>query len=177
MISRKLSASSLRRDKGRLDRGAAAVEMALVLPVLLFLLMAMIDFGRGFNATIVSSQAAREGVRLASLNPTGLTTGTIATNPYGDAAIVDRVKNAAGGLSGTYAASCSPPAAGLNVTNVCVTYCPVPAGLSDTASVVLRSNFTWITGISAMSKFIAGSATSFTSPSVVQSMGVMRCAG
>ena len=38
------------RYKGHLDRGCTAVEMALALPVPLFLLKGMIDSGRGFNA-------------------------------------------------------------------------------------------------------------------------------
>ena len=46
VIAQQLPQTSRRRHKGHLDRGAAAVEMALVLPVLLFLLMGIIDFGR-----------------------------------------------------------------------------------------------------------------------------------
>ncbi|HET7474527.1 MAG TPA: TadE/TadG family type IV pilus assembly protein [Dermatophilaceae bacterium] len=51
----------------RRDRGAAAVEMAIVLPVLVAMLFGIIDYGRIFNAEIQLSQATREGVRLASL--------------------------------------------------------------------------------------------------------------
>ena len=46
VIAQQLPQTSRRRHEGHLDRGAAAVEMALVLPVLLFLLMGIIDFGR-----------------------------------------------------------------------------------------------------------------------------------
>ena len=152
--------SSRRRHKCHFERGAAAVEMALVLPVLLFLLMGMIDFGRAYSAQIQLSQAAREGVRLASLNTTGVTGGTVAANPYGDAAILARVQNAAGGVSGV---------------TVTTTYCSVPPGTSQTAEVVAQAPFTWITGISGMSKFF-GSGT-FPTPTTVQSKGVMRCTG
>jgi len=55
------------KHEGHLDRGAVAVEMALVLPVLIAMLMGIIDFSRVFNAELQLSQAAREGVRLASL--------------------------------------------------------------------------------------------------------------
>jgi len=169
MTAQQLPGTSRRRLKGvkrqglaklHFERGAAAVEMALVLPVLLFLFMGMIDFGRGFNAQIQVSQAAREGVRLASLNTSGQSSGTVAANPYGDSAILARVQNAAAGVPGI---------------TVTTTYCSVPAVPSQTAVVVVNAPFTWITGISAMSKFF-GPGT-FPSPSTVQATGVMRCTG
>jgi Flp pilus assembly protein TadG len=49
------------------ERGAAAVEMALVLPVLLVLIFGLVDFGRALNAQITLTSAAREGVRQAAL--------------------------------------------------------------------------------------------------------------
>src|ERR1035441_8138778 len=49
------------------ERGAAAVEFALLLPVLLLLVFGIVDFGRALNAQITLTQAAREGVRLAAL--------------------------------------------------------------------------------------------------------------
>ena len=69
-----------RRHKGRLDRGAAAVEMALVMPILLAMLVGIIDFSRIFNAELQLSQAAREGARLASIRPQLLTTVLDATD-------------------------------------------------------------------------------------------------
>ena len=45
------------------DRGAAAVEMALVLPVLVAILLGIIEFGRVLNTQQVLTHAAREGVR------------------------------------------------------------------------------------------------------------------
>lgn len=52
----------------RRDRGAAAVEAALVLPLLLLLVFGIIDFGRMLNAQIKVTEAAREGARASSLN-------------------------------------------------------------------------------------------------------------
>ncbi|WP_344125586.1 TadE family protein [Luedemannella flava] len=52
----------------RRDRGAAAVEFALVLPVLLILVFGIIDFGRMLNAKITLTQAAREGARAAAVS-------------------------------------------------------------------------------------------------------------
>lgn len=49
------------------DRGAVAVEFAIVLSLLLVLVFGVIDFGRMFNAQITLSQVAREGARLEAL--------------------------------------------------------------------------------------------------------------
>lgn len=56
----------------RHDKGAAMVEIALILPVLLVLLFGIIEFGRAYNATISMQAAAREGAReLALRRPAG----------------------------------------------------------------------------------------------------------
>jgi Flp pilus assembly protein TadG len=49
------------------ERGAAAVEMALVLPILLLLVFGIIEFGFIFNRYISVTHAAREGVRQLAL--------------------------------------------------------------------------------------------------------------
>jgi Flp pilus assembly protein TadG len=59
------------------DRGAAAVEFALVLPVLLLVLCGIIDFGRALHAQVVLTQAAREGARLAALGEPDASTRTL----------------------------------------------------------------------------------------------------
>ena len=46
------------------ERGVAAVEAALVLPVLLLLIMGIIDLGRAFAAKQEVTHAAREAVRV-----------------------------------------------------------------------------------------------------------------
>lgn len=67
------------QHEGHLDRGAAAVEMALVLPILILFVFGIIDFSRVFNAEIQISQAAREGARIAALSSGsgGYTTGDV----------------------------------------------------------------------------------------------------
>lgn len=49
------------------DRGAAAVEFALVLPVLLILVLGIIEFGRAYHIQTTLSNAARDGVRVMAL--------------------------------------------------------------------------------------------------------------
>lgn len=60
------------------ERGAAAVEFAIVLPVLLLILMGIIEFGHAYNAQLTVTQAAREGVRVMAISndPTAARTAT-----------------------------------------------------------------------------------------------------
>jgi len=50
------------------ERGAALVEFALVVPILLVLLMGMLDFGKAFNYWINETQLASSGARWAVVN-------------------------------------------------------------------------------------------------------------
>ena len=49
------------------DRGAAAVEFALVLPLLVVLTLGIIAFGHAFHVQTVLDNAARDGVRIFAL--------------------------------------------------------------------------------------------------------------
>jgi hypothetical protein len=51
------------------ERGQSLVETAIIFPLLLLLLAAVVDFGRAFDAYIVLTNAAREGARWGSVNP------------------------------------------------------------------------------------------------------------
>ncbi len=59
-----------RMSSRRRGRGQSLVEVALVLPVLIVLLAAVIDLGRVLDASIVLSNAARVGARFGSIHPT-----------------------------------------------------------------------------------------------------------
>lgn len=50
------------------QRGAVAVEFAIVLPVLLLLILAIIEFGRAYNVQLTLTAAAREGVRVMAIS-------------------------------------------------------------------------------------------------------------
>ena len=52
----------------RRDRGAAAVEFALVFPLLLIMLFAIIDFGWVLNQQMSVTAAAREGARYYAIH-------------------------------------------------------------------------------------------------------------
>ncbi len=51
------------------EQGAAAVEFALVLPMLLLLVLGIADFGLAYQARVELTAAAAEGVRDWALNP------------------------------------------------------------------------------------------------------------
>jgi Flp pilus assembly protein TadG len=51
----------------RSDRGAVAVEFALILPILLTILLGILEFGLAYNAQITITNAAREGARALSI--------------------------------------------------------------------------------------------------------------
>jgi Flp pilus assembly protein TadG len=50
------------------ERGAAAVEFALVLIPLVLLLLGIIEFSRAYNALVSLDHAAREGVRVLAIS-------------------------------------------------------------------------------------------------------------
>jgi Flp pilus assembly protein TadG len=50
------------------EKGTALIEFTLVLPVLLVLTVAVVDFGRAFFIKNVLEQGAREGVRLRAVS-------------------------------------------------------------------------------------------------------------
>lgn len=72
-----MDARLMRRAKGPLsrsfrmassDRGASALEFALVVPILLVLVMGIIEFGFMFQAQLALTHAAREGARMAAVD-------------------------------------------------------------------------------------------------------------
>ncbi|MET4621495.1 Flp pilus assembly protein TadG [Arthrobacter sp. 2762] len=50
------------------ERGAVAVEMAILLPLLLLILIGIVEFGRVLNVQVSLSEAAREGARYAAVH-------------------------------------------------------------------------------------------------------------
>ena len=100
------------RRRFRSQRGAALIEAAFTLPLLLFVCVGIIEFGRLYQTWQVMTNAAREGARVAVLP----------TSPTG--AVESRVRQylQMGGLN-------SDPSVGVNTTAV-----PVSLGAGATAS-------------------------------------------
>ena len=53
------------------EKGASAVEFAIILPILVMLVFGIIQFGLAFNKYIAITHAAREGARLAAVGLDG----------------------------------------------------------------------------------------------------------
>jgi Flp pilus assembly protein TadG len=115
------------------DRGAAAVEFALVVPILITLIFGAIEFGLYVQARTVLENAAREGVRVASLTANG--------NSTADAQIQAAAKGAIVGVAGTptVTATCATP------TGVSCTIGAANNG-GNVATVKVVLNYTGITG-------------------------------
>jgi Flp pilus assembly protein TadG len=131
------------------DRGAAAVELALILPVLLLIIFGIIDMGRMLNAQITTNQAAREGARVAML---------AGDDPAIDVHVEDRVDWATN----------APDLA--EATDILA--CPADPDRDDDAQVVVTYDFTFVTPLGVIIGFAAADE-------VVEltGRGVMPCRG
>jgi len=127
------------------DRGAAAIEFALVLPFLLLIIFGTIDFGRAINAQIVLTEAAREGARLAALGQS-------------EPAVVARTQSAATGLS---------------PVTVTVTGCAPGAGPVADATVAVSYQFSFVTPVGDIAALFFGGGLG--SPITMTAQGVMPC--
>ena len=58
-----------RRARARDERGAVAVEFALIFPLLILLVLGIVEFGFGYHAWDATQNAAREGARLGAVSP------------------------------------------------------------------------------------------------------------
>lgn len=58
-----------RNSSGQTRRGAAIVEMAVVSPLLLTMIFGVIEFGNSFMIRQMLTNAAREGARVAAIQP------------------------------------------------------------------------------------------------------------
>lgn len=65
------------------ERGAVAVEFAILLPVLLLLLLGIVEFGRAYSAQIALSQGARESVRIMAITDDEAAARSAATSSAG----------------------------------------------------------------------------------------------
>ena len=123
------------RRTGREDRGAAAVEFALIVPILAMLVFGVIAFGYMLSFRQAMSQAAAEGGRAAAVKPAG--TGNAERTTAALAAINDALASYdvscssggtlshGGGASGTCAidiGACSSGPAGAECARVTLAY-------------------------------------------------------
>jgi Flp pilus assembly protein TadG len=68
------------RNRHRDQRGAAALEFALIVPILVMVVFGIVDFGWAMNRDTLVNNAAREGAREGSLNPDQTAIATVVRN-------------------------------------------------------------------------------------------------
>ena len=127
---RRMLPSSIHGGSGA-DRGATAVEFALLLPLLLLIVMGIIDFGRMLNAQQTLTQAAREGARLVAL---------------GQPNVAGRTQAAATGLSPV----------GVSIQSAC----PVGAGPGSNGAVQASFTFQFTPGLGYLVGLFGGTGLS-----------------
>lgn len=117
------------------DQGAAAVELALVLPVLLLLVLGVIDFGRALQQQMLLTEAVREGARVGALNGT-------ATD------MQNQVKSLMG--------------PGITPTFTTTTPCTSGSMLGSDSKLTVKFTFSSVTPVFALIQYFGGSSTGIT---------------
>lgn len=80
-----------RAENGQRDeKGQALVEFALLVPIFLILLFAIVDFGMGFHSWITITNSAREGARLGAVSAS---TDDIRDRVYDTATLINEDTN------------------------------------------------------------------------------------
>lgn len=138
------------------DHGAAAVEFALLLPLLLLIVFGLIQFGVAYNAQLALTAGAREGVRALAINPGGASVS--------DA--VARTKSAAVPLSA-------------GAISVATTSCPSVPSSTDKATVTATYpyNASVNPAYSAFSGLMGVFGVSVPASITLTGIGEMRCLG
>jgi Flp pilus assembly protein TadG len=136
------------------DRGAAAVEFALVVPVLLMVVFGIIDFGRMMNVQLQVSEAAREGARAATV-----ITGT--ESERHDAA------------ASRIALFTSSTIGGVEFDGADSSFCSIAPGRGDINTVTASYQFTFITPVGDIGALFGGGR--WGEPITIESTSVMPC--
>ncbi len=127
------------------ERGTSLAEFALVLPWLLLLLLAMIDFGKAINYWIDETHLASEGARLAVVNsnpgaglPTPLKLQQYIVSQVDSAELHGDVVGTQRSAHGATVAICF-----FNASTGSSTTTPV---VGDTVEVLVRYSYDWLRG-------------------------------
>jgi Flp pilus assembly protein TadG len=134
--------------RGRCQKGAAAVEFAVVFPILLLLVAGIMDFGHYWYIGHVLSDASREGARYGSRYVTHFdpTKGTVRTLPQNliptisDHVLLSAYANYANRLPTTPSPTVTPSGAGYTNTN------PTAVAGKDLIITVSATKTWWVLG-------------------------------
>jgi Flp pilus assembly protein TadG len=151
------------------DRGAAAVEFAIVVVLLLVIIMAIIDFGRLLFVQQSIKAATREGARVAAV---GANWGPAGTSGTVQKTVVDAAAAAVALAAGSSGLVITPtPAAAGNA--------PLCSAAGSSVKIDARVTFKWLTPIGALLRVIPGNSgggNALESPErTVSAATTMRC--
>ncbi|WP_269748452.1 TadE/TadG family type IV pilus assembly protein [Actinoplanes awajinensis] len=135
------------KRRARNDRGVAALETAIVMPVLLLIMFGIIDMGRMLQQFIQLTEAAREGARLGALNGS-----------------VTDVKTKISGIVGT----------SVTLTYTTATVCTAGSGIGTDSKIVVQRSYDPITPLIALVQVVGGQNMATITLSAT---GVMSCVG
>lgn len=131
------------------EKGAVAVEFAIVLPVFLLLVLGIFEFGRAYNIQISLSEAARESARYMAIH----------------------AKDAGFSVGAAQSAGVSAaPSVPLKTSDVAMSY---SSGSFCAEGVNVISNVSYSTGFMTGLEKMIGVSQPFT----LKGVGVMRCGG
>ena len=119
------------RERATDERGAALVEFALVLPLLLILLLGMLEFGKVFNYWIDTTHLANEGARWAVVN----------RNP-GTGTLQEYIKEQANTVELRDGGTSSIPAG--DEAEVCISFPLGSANVGDPVHVTVSATYHWL---------------------------------
>jgi Flp pilus assembly protein TadG len=114
--------------RGTGERGQSLVEFALIIPLFLLLMFAIVDFGMGFYSWITVTNAAREGARIGAVGADSAT-------------IQQRVKDTAGSL---------------NNSNLTISVSNAQGNSGETVGVTVHYNYQLITPLSSLMGLVSG---------------------
>jgi Flp pilus assembly protein TadG len=106
--------------RARNERGAALLEMALTLPLLLLVCVGILEFGRAYQTWQVLTNAAREGARVAVLPGTTQSDVTTRVRQYMTAGQLPNAATATVAIDGSQTVSIGAGTA--SASQVTVTY-------------------------------------------------------
>lgn len=120
-----------RTARRRTDRGAAAVEFALVLPILLLVVFGIIDYGLFFNDSINARQGVREAARQVAVHNFALPAGAAASCSDSLGAKIKCItKSSVGALTGPAYVAVKPPTTWTRGSSVTICTMVKPSSLT-----------------------------------------------
>jgi TadE-like protein len=137
-LKQMLMRSPLGLARGGGERGTAITEFALVLPWLLLLLLAMIDFGKAMNYWIDETHLANEGARWAVVNKNPGTGSGVSLQQY----ILDQVET--GEEHGDTPGTQPTPTPGAHPAQVCISFPNTTSNVGDPVRVEVTYDYYWL---------------------------------